>query len=182
MSNLDNKNKNILIENIIVFFLFTVFLVFKSLKTLSRIFSYGILKKEILTTKSNLGVDIQIKIKYVMKIVIVFLILGVIFLIYKKIKYKKPRNIKLDKFKNRLQSTQTNIERIFLREEEKTFSNPNINIYIGIYDNEDNINRKSNIHRARLSKFKKSKLNGEMIFQDEEQRIYKIKNGKKVYF
>ena len=63
MSNLYNKNKNILIENIIVFFLFTVFLVFKSLKTLSGIFSYGILKKEILTTKSNLGVDIQIKIK-----------------------------------------------------------------------------------------------------------------------
>ena len=63
MSNLDNKNKNILVENIIVFFLFTVFLAFKSLKTLSRIFSYGFLKKEILTTKSNLGVDIQIKIK-----------------------------------------------------------------------------------------------------------------------
>ena len=63
MSNLENKNKNILVENLIVFFLFTVFLVFKSLKTLSRIFSYGILKKEILTAKSNLGVDRQIKIK-----------------------------------------------------------------------------------------------------------------------
>ena len=63
MSNQENKNKNILVENLIVFFLFTVFLVFKSLKTLSGIFSYGILKKEILTTKSNLGVDIQIKIK-----------------------------------------------------------------------------------------------------------------------
>ena len=63
MTNLNNKNKNILVENLIVFFLFTVVLVFKSLKTLSRIFSYGILKKEILTTKSNLGVDIQIKIK-----------------------------------------------------------------------------------------------------------------------
>ena len=63
MSNLENKNINILVENIILFFLFIVFLVFNSLKTLSRIFSYGILKKEILTTKSNLGVDIQIKIK-----------------------------------------------------------------------------------------------------------------------
>ena len=60
---LDNKNKNILVENLIIFFLFIVFLVFKSLKTLSRIFTYGILKKEILTTKSNLGVDIKIKIK-----------------------------------------------------------------------------------------------------------------------
>ena len=63
MSNLENKNKNILVENLIFFLIFTVFLVFKSLKTLSRIFSYGILKKEILTTKSNLGVDIKIKIK-----------------------------------------------------------------------------------------------------------------------
>ena len=116
-----------------------------------------------------------------MKIVVVFLIFGVIFFVYKKNKYKKPKNLKLDKFKNKLKSKQTNIERIFLREEEKTFSNPNINIHIGIHDNEENINRKSNIHRARLSKFKKSKLNGEMIFQDEEQRIYKFNNGKKVY-
>ena len=55
------------------------------------------------------------------------------------------------------------------------------NVSIGIKDNEVNINRKLNIHRARLSKFKKSKLNGEMIFQDDEQRIYKLNNGKKVY-
>ena len=61
MRNLENKN--ILVENLIVFFLFTVFLVFKSLQTLSSVFTYGILKKEILTTKSNLGVDIKIKIK-----------------------------------------------------------------------------------------------------------------------
>ena len=116
-----------------------------------------------------------------MNIFLFFLILGFIYLVYKKISFKKQKNIKLNKFKNKLQSTQSNIERIFLREEEKTFKNPNINIYIGIYDNEDNINRKSNIHRARLSKFKKSKLNGEMIFQEDDQRIYKLNNGKKVY-
>ncbi len=63
MSKLENKNKNILVENIIIFFLFTVFLVFKALRNLSEIFTYGILKKEILTTKSNLGVDIKIKLK-----------------------------------------------------------------------------------------------------------------------
>ena len=63
MSNLDKKNKNLLVENIILFFLFTIFLVFKSLNTLSKIFTYGIIKKEILTTKSDLGVDIKIKIK-----------------------------------------------------------------------------------------------------------------------
>ena len=116
-----------------------------------------------------------------MNIFLVFLIFVVIFLVYKKIKSKKPKNLKLNKFKNKLQSTQTNIERIFIREEEKTFSNPNMNIYIGIHDIEYDISKKLNIHRARLSKFKKSKLNGEMIFQDDEQRIYKLNNGKKVY-
>ena len=130
MGNLENKNKNILVENIIVFFLFTVFLFFKSLKTLSKIFTYGILKKEILTTKSNLGVDIKIKVKQVMNKFLVILIFGIIFLFYKKFNSKKPKNLKLDKFKNKLQCTQTNIERIFLREEEKTFSNPDINIKI----------------------------------------------------
>ena len=112
---------------------------------------------------------------------IVILIFGFIFLSYKRINSKKPKNLKLEKFKNKLQSSQTKIERIFLREEERTLSNPNINIHIGISDKEDNISRKSNIHRARLSKFKKSKLNGEMIFLDEEQRIYKFYNDKKVY-
>ena len=64
MINLENKkNKNFLVDNFIVFFLYTVILVFKSLKTLSEIFTYGFLRKEILTKKSNLGVDIKIKIK-----------------------------------------------------------------------------------------------------------------------
>ena len=63
MSNLENKNKNPLVENFIIFSLFSAVIVFKSLITLSKVFTYGILKKEILTTKSNLGVDIKIKIK-----------------------------------------------------------------------------------------------------------------------
>ena len=116
-----------------------------------------------------------------MNIFFVFLILVIIIFIYKKIKSKRTKNLKLEKFKNKQQSTQINIERIFLREEEKTFSDPYKNINIETYDKEETINRKSNIHRARLSKFKRSKLNGEMIFQDEEQRIYKFNNGKKVY-
>ena len=110
-----------------------------------------------------------------------FLFFGIIFLVFKKIASKKTKNIKLNKFKNKLQSTQSKIERIFLREEEKTFADPNINIYIGSDDNEYKINRKSNIHRARLSKFNKSKLNGEMIFKDDKQRIYKFDDGKRIY-
>jgi len=76
---------------------------------------------------------------------------------------------------------ESNIEKIFLRDEERTSSNPNINIRIGLYENENNINRKSNIHRARLSKFRKSKLNDEMIYLDSEQKIFKFVKGNKIY-
>ncbi len=112
---------------------------------------------------------------------LVILIFLIIFLGYKKIYRKKSKNIKLNKFKNKFKSTQSNIERIFIREDEKTFSNPNINICIGSFDDEGDITRKSNIHRARLSKFKRSKLNDEMIFQDDDEKIFKLCNGKRFY-
>ena len=60
---MENKSKNMFVENIIVFFLFFIFIFINSLKTLLEFFSYGILKKEVLTTKSNLGFDMKIKIK-----------------------------------------------------------------------------------------------------------------------
>ena len=63
MDYLLNKKRRALVDSIIIFFLFLSFLVFKSLKTLSKLFTYGIFKKEILTTKSNLGFDFKIKIK-----------------------------------------------------------------------------------------------------------------------
>ena len=80
-------------------------------------------------------------------------------MIYRNINSKKSKNNNLFKFKTKLLSKESYIEKIFLREDEKTTSNPNINISIEYYDNEEVINRKSNIHRARLSKFKKSMLN-----------------------
>ena len=63
MDNLFNKKNNSLVDSIIIFFLFVSAIIFQSLKTLSGLFKYGILKKEILTTKSKLGFDFKIKIK-----------------------------------------------------------------------------------------------------------------------
>ena len=63
MNNLLNKKTDSLVDSIIIFFFFTSILFFESVKTLSEIFTYGILKKEILTTKSSLGFDFKIKIK-----------------------------------------------------------------------------------------------------------------------
>jgi len=116
-----------------------------------------------------------------MSIFLIFLILVFILLVLKRVFFRKSNNQKLNKFKEKFLSKESNIERIFLRDDEKTFSNPDINIKIGLYENQDNTAKKSNIHRARLSKFKKSKLNGEMLFIDEEKRIFKYLNGKKIY-
>ena len=63
MNNFLNTKKISLVDSVIIFFLFISILVFKSLKTLSELFTYGIFKKEILTTQSNLGFDFKIKIK-----------------------------------------------------------------------------------------------------------------------
>ena len=63
MSNSLTKQKSYLVDSIMIFFLLISFLVFESLKTLSGIFTYGIFKKEILTTKSNLGFDFKIKLR-----------------------------------------------------------------------------------------------------------------------
>ena len=116
-----------------------------------------------------------------MKILLIVLAFVLILFIKRTINLKKNNNKNLSKFKNKFLSKEANIEKIFSRDDEKTSSDPYININIGIYENEDNINRKSNIHRARLSKFKKSKLNGEIIFLDDEQKIFKYINGKKKY-
>ena len=63
MSYLLNKKRSTLIDSIIIFFFFVSVLIFESLKTLSELFTYGIFKKEILTTNSKLGFDLKIKIK-----------------------------------------------------------------------------------------------------------------------
>lgn len=63
MNNLLDKKVITLVDSFIIFFFFISVLFFKSLKTLSELFTYGIFKKEILTKKSNLGFDFKIRIK-----------------------------------------------------------------------------------------------------------------------
>ena len=62
MKTLEKKN-NSLIDNYILLTLFITILLFQSIKTLLELFSYGILKKEVLTKKSNLGFDLKIRMK-----------------------------------------------------------------------------------------------------------------------
>ncbi len=106
----------------------------------------------------------------------------IFFFLLRKIKILiNKRNKKLLSFKSRLLSKESKIEKIFSRQDEKTFLDPNINIQIDITDKEQNILRKANIHRARLAKYKKSKLNGELLFEDNESNLYKIVGGVKIF-
>ena len=58
-----NKKKETLTDNVIIYFIFLSLLFIESIKDLLEIFSYGFLKKEILTNESNIGFDIKIKIR-----------------------------------------------------------------------------------------------------------------------
>ena len=116
-----------------------------------------------------------------MLIYLLLIVVILIFLIFKTSNLKSSKNNSISRFKKKFLNKESKIKKFFIREDEKTSSNPNININIGLYEDEENIKRKSSIHRARLSKFKKSMLNGEMIYVDKKKGFFKFENGKKLY-
>ena len=119
-----------------------------------------------------------------MKLASIFLI--IIFLyIFLEGKHRKEfsyRKNLMERFKRRF--TNINVRRKRISEE---FSNsllldPYKNITLGTWYSEDELREKADIHRARLSKFGKSKINGEMLFVGPKGGIYKINHdGKKKY-
>ena len=59
----NNKEFNKVVDIYIFTVIFLIILFYKSVGVLIEIFSYGVLKKEILTEESNIGFDIKIKMK-----------------------------------------------------------------------------------------------------------------------
>ena len=59
----NNKEFNRVVDIYILTVIYLIILFYKSVRVLIEIFSYGILKKEILTEESNIGFDIKIKMK-----------------------------------------------------------------------------------------------------------------------
>ena len=97
-----------------------------------------------------------------------------------KIKFFK-KNLKISNFKKNSLSKESIIKKIYLRNDERINLNPDINIHIDLYDKDYEIINKTNIHRARLAKYKKSKFNGEYIFLDDNENVYKVIKGIKKY-
>ena len=115
------------------------------------------------------------------KISITLLILIILYFIFKNKFFSNKKINKIQKFKKKFTNKEAKIEKIFLRDNERLMKDPNIDLIIGLYEKESELALKTNIHRARLATFNKSKLNGEFIYQDLKGNIYKIINKKKEY-
>ena len=118
---------------------------------------------------------------------LLFIIIFALLAIFLYFKAKKTnikilnKNKKIKNFKKSLLSREFNIKKIYLRNDERINLNPDINIKVDIYDKNYEILNKTNLHRARLAKFKKSKFNGEFIYLDQNENVYKIIKGEKKY-
>ncbi len=88
----------------------------------------------------------------------------------------------LERFKERFKNKNVKRERISQEFINSLLLDPERNISIGNWYSENELREKADIHRARLSKFGKSKMNGEMLFAGPKGGVYKItKDGKKKY-
>ena len=59
----NNKEFNKVVDIYIFTVIFFIILFYKSVRVILEVFSYGVLKKEILTEESNIGFDLKIKMK-----------------------------------------------------------------------------------------------------------------------
>ena len=95
---------------------------------------------------------------------------------------KNTSSNSMNRFRQKLTSRAHTNQRIFERYAEYLSSNPYQNINLTEWAKEGDILEKANIHKARLNKYGKSKLNGQMFYLDKEGSIYTItKEGHKVF-
>ncbi len=114
--------------------------------------------------------------------IIVLIILAISIYILKK--NSKPIDSKnfIGRFKNRFKNKHRLREKISERFANSLMSNPESNIAIGPWYSEIELREKADIHRARLSKYGRSKMNGEMLFLGPKGGVYKYTSeGKKKY-
>ena len=110
-----------------------------------------------------------------MLILILTIIISILFiyLIYKACKKNTSSN-SMDRFRQKLTSPAHTNQRIFERYAEYLSGDPYQNINLTEWEREGEILEKVNIHKARLNKYGKSKLNGQIFYLDKKGSIYTI--------
>ena len=118
-----------------------------------------------------------------MKLIAIFLLIFFLYLFFKKEKKGFSNRMSLmERFKKRFKNINVRRERISEEFANSLLLDPHKNIPLGTWYSEEELREKADIHRARLSKFGKSKINGDMLFVGPKGGIYKINDdGKKKY-
>ena len=119
-----------------------------------------------------------------MKLIPIFLIIFslCLYIVIKKRKGLSNRRTLMERFKQRFKNINVRRKRISEEFNNSLLLDPSKNIPLGTWYSENELREKADIHRARLSKFGKSKINGEMLFVGPKGGIYKIcDDGKKKY-
>ena len=119
-----------------------------------------------------------------MKILPIFLIIFFLYLLLtekKRNSFSNRKNL-MERFKQRFKNIHVRRKRISEEFNNSLLLDPSKDIHLGTWYSENELREKADIHRARLSKFGKSKINGEMLFLGPKGGIYKISaDGKKKY-
>jgi len=115
-------------------------------------------------------------------LIVLFILFLYKFLILNKRKKLSNRNNLIKRFKKRFKNINVRRERISEEYTNSLLLDPDKNIPLGTWYSESELREKADIHRSRLSKFGKSKINGEMLFVGPKGGIYKISaDGRKKY-
>ena len=110
-----------------------------------------------------------------MLILILTITISIILIYLMYITFKKNTSSNsINRFRKKLTSRAHTNQRIFERYAEYLSSDPYQNINLTEWAKEIDILEKANIHKARLNKYGKSKLNGQVFYLDKTGSIYTI--------
>ena len=120
-----------------------------------------------------------------MKIIPIFLViflLSILSILKRRKKIFYNRKTLIQRFKQRFKNINVRRKRISEEFTNSLLLDPEKNIPLGTWYSEEELREKAGIHKSRLSRFGKSKINGEMLYVGPKGGIYKISvDGKKKY-
>ncbi len=120
------------------------------------------------------------KITYIISILIV--IISYILITSKKLNRKNNHLFLISKFGRKFTPKHKFNSRFKHGISDLLMSDPDKDIHISTWDNESLLREKADIHKTRLNKYGRSKLNGEMFFMEKEGEVFrKDKVGEKIY-
>ncbi len=100
----------------------------------------------------------------------------------KKRRERIPKTNLIKRFRKRFKSKSRLREKLLAEFSEALMADPESNIQIGVWDREDELREKADIHRSRLKKYGRSTMNGEEFFLGPQSGVYKYNSeGKKKY-